>query len=132
MMPKAKKYARQALSEKAVKEMGRDGAREVVARFMATEYKKLGRKQIGEVEVEGIEVYDATVIDGLEAESFISRLWVDRATELPVLLESEIVLAGGKVKLNVILDRFEWNVELERSLFEPHIPEDYTDLHSQE
>jgi len=41
-------------------------------------------------------------------------------------MEIEGTADGGAIQQKMVMDGFEWDVELEASLFEPNIPEDYT------
>ena len=56
---------------------------------------------------------------------------------LPLRYEAELVISdrhitfftGGKaVEVKAVGDDFQWDVELERSIFEPNIPPDYTEM----
>jgi hypothetical protein len=47
-------------------------------------------------------------------------------TGYPVMLESTTVGNGGKIKIEMILDQFQWDVEFEPGEFQVEIPPDYT------
>lgn len=104
--------------------------RQVVKRFLASDYKPLGRNIIDSIQVEGVEVKDPNILKppGKEPEwqDFIARLWVDVEIQLPVRLEVGYSLAGSPVRNIMVTDQFQWNVELTASDFEPNIPPDYT------
>jgi len=94
----------------------------MVKQFMAHEYTELGPDIIDGIEVEGIEVTDPKVWGGMVAKA-VGRLWVDVATNLPVRIEMEMFMEDMETKM--VMDQFEWGIELDPSLFEPVIPEDY-------
>ena len=124
-----KKYVRRPLNEAALKEMDEKEPRDVIKKLMSVKYKKLGRDTIDGIEVEGVEVNDPSIVNSNEAsfESFACRLWVNVETELPVLLELELVAGKGDTKkeIKITMNDFQWNKDLDTSIFTPDIPEDY-------
>jgi len=103
--------------------------RKWVENFLSCEYSELGRKTIEGVLCEGAETTDpgftgADVPDDLPIESLAARarLWVSVETGYPVLLETEF--EGGSASI----DQFQWDVELDPSVFEPNIPADYEQM----
>jgi len=60
------------------------------------------------------------------------RLWVNAETEYPVLFESKISAEaeGEAISSEGVMDQFQWDVELDPSIFEPNIPPDYVDIHT--
>ncbi len=106
----------------------------------ARQPKKMGRKKIDGVEVEGFEGSDWEIAGAfvpVRFDSLVVRLWVDVETSLPVRYEAELVISdrhitfftGGKpVEVKVIGNKFEWNVEFEPETFEPNIPPYYTPM----
>ena len=62
------------------------------------------------------------------------RLWVNAETEYPVLFESRAKISAelnGEVMAMAsegVMDQFQWDVELEPSLFKPNIPPDCADM----
>jgi hypothetical protein len=127
--PSAKVYERRPLTEA---ELGgidnRANARWVVKKFMSVEYKELDRSNIDGEEVEGIEINSTEAFSEFlpSVDSFVGRLWVDVATELPVLLELEFVPTGSTMQTKIVIDEIQWNVEFSKSDFEPNIPANYT------
>jgi len=123
-----KVYTRNSLPENEIAGFQQMGPKYIVKLFMSVEYKKLGRKTINGIEAEGIEVRDPSVgRTNFTVKRFVGRLWVDVETGYPVLLESEI--AGdhnGPIEIRTIVDNFQWDIELDESVFEPNIPSDYT------
>lgn len=127
VVPLAKIYDRRSLSDADIRELEQMMPRQVVMRFLEADYKALGSEIIDGVEVEKVEVYDPKILNpnAPPLEDFTARLAVDVETELPVSLELEFVIEG-KIYTKMIFDRFQWNIELDASDFEPDIPEDYT------
>ena len=125
IMPEAKKYTRMSFTDEQYRQMQarEKSPREFIKLFLAIEHSSLGRDTIDGVEVEGIEV-DSPKVGGGMFESAVGRLWVDVETEFPVRMEIEGISASGKTKM--VVDEFQWDVELEPSMFEPNIPADYT------
>ena len=130
VMHEQKKYMRLLLTDEHKTKMHQQGMgdpREMIKQFMALEYVELGRNTIDGIEVDGIETNDPKYFGGM-LESSLARLWVDIQTELPIRIEMEMQMGFKDSILNIsmIMDEFEWDVELEASIFEPNIPNDYT------
>jgi len=126
IVPEAKIYTRMLFTEELREQMHEKekDPRELVKLFLSVEHRELGRKTLGGVEVEGLEVNSPKVGGGM-FESATGRLWVDVKTELPVKMEIEGVSGGGKIRTEMIMDQFMWDEELDASEFEPNIPADY-------
>ena len=58
--------------------------------------------------------------------SCIGRLWVDVETDLPVRVEIDGVAKRGLGQMLMVLDKLQWNIDLNASDFRPNIPSDYT------
>lgn len=127
VIPEAKIYTRMSFTDQQRHQMHEreKDPREFVALFLSVDHTELGRRTIGGIEVEGLEV-DSPKVGGGMFESAIGRLWVDVKTELPVRMEIEGVSAGGKIQTKMVMDEFKWDEELDASEFEPDIPADYT------
>ena len=126
LMHSVKMYARNSLSEEYLKEIDQHDPREIVRRFISVDYENLPQCTINEKQAEGIEVHDPKVVSAnFPIENLVARLWVDIETQLPVLLESEILANGGKIHIKSVLNRFDWNPELAPDTFDPVIPPDY-------
>ena len=124
LMPEQKRYMRMLLTEEHLKKMEEEqnNPRYMVKQFMDYEYTELGRDIIDGIEVEGIETTDPKVWGGMVAKP-VGRLWVDAETNLPVRIEMEMSMEDMKTKM--VMDQFEWGVELDPALCEPVIPADY-------
>ncbi len=122
VIPSAQKHIQRPLTEEMLKEMEQKSPREMVRRFFSLEYKELGRKIINGVVVEGIEVNDPRVLSAnFPIEKIIARLWVDIETNLPVLVETEVIGQEEKFQFKTIIDEFQWNIALDAEMFKPDI-----------
>ena len=103
----------------------------LVQSILSSEHSKLGRKPIEGELCEGIETTDPACFGPLPAKvnnlQVKFRLWVGVETGYPVLYESK--MSGeheGEVwESESVMDQFQWDVELDTSIFEPNIPPDY-------
>ena len=131
VMPKEEKYMRINLTDELIEQMRRKGSdpREMVRHFMSGKYTELGRSTINGIEVEGIETKDPNSFGG-QFEGLVWRLWVDVKTQLPVQMEMEMEMSiGGKsmsMQTFMVMDDFQWDVEIGPEVFEPNIPAHYT------
>jgi outer membrane lipoprotein-sorting protein len=131
VMPSQKKYMRIELTDEKYAETKKKvlDPRDMVGGFMTGQYKELGSDTIDGIEVKGIEVVNPPMFKGIY-NNFIGRMWVDVKTEYPVKIEIEAEVAAGtqKVQLSMVMDEFEWGIELGPEEFEPNIPADYTTM----
>jgi len=127
---KEKRYVRFDLSDEQAS-MGRDpdDPRQWLKKILSGDYVELGHGNINGIDVEGIEARNPEIT----GESMAMRLWVDVETNLPVRIEIEGEdFEAGKMKPHkIIIDDFQWDVELDPVLFEPNIPDDYTEIQPQ-
>jgi outer membrane lipoprotein-sorting protein len=127
VMPGQKKFMR--FTNKSPDELKqiaeKDDPRVMVRHIMSGEYKQLGRKTINGIDVEGIESTGPRVMGGM-LEDATARLWVEIGTDFPVRIEIEGIVSGGQMEMSMVMDDFQWNVELDPALFVPDIPSDYT------
>ncbi len=130
--PQQKKYGRMQLTAEdlAIMKPQEMDPREYVRLFLEANYTSLGRDEIDGVTVEGVEITELgftrkTSGDG-RTKDYLSRIWVDIDTELPVRVEEEYTYdstrGGGGA------DQFQWNVALTAADIEPVIPDDYKRL----
>ncbi|MHC5060627.1 MAG: hypothetical protein ACYTFK_06040 [Planctomycetota bacterium] len=124
LMPEQKRYMRMLLNDDLLQKMEKEqnNPRYMVKQFMSHEYTELGLDIIKGIEVEGIEVTDPKVWGGM-VEKAVGRLWVDVETNLPVQIEMEMFME--EMEIRMVMDQFQWGLELEANLFEPLIPDDY-------
>jgi len=127
VMPEQKKFMRYTnKSPDELKQIAeKDDPRVMVRHIMSGEYKQLGRKTINGIDVEGIESTGPRVMGGM-LEDATARLWVEIGTDFPVRIEIEGSVSGGQMEMSMVMDDFQWNVDLKPALFVPDIPSDYT------
>lgn len=107
--------------------------RSIVADFLAGDYKKLGCRTIEGVQAEGIEVTKIpNAMANFRIDSQVAQLWVNVETGYPILMESTTVGNGGKVKISMVVDQFQWDVPFESGAFQTQIPSDYQPLEIRE
>ncbi len=127
VMPEQKKFIRR--TDKSPDELKQisdaDDPRMMVRHMLSAEYKQLGRDNINGIDVEGIECTGPGVMGGM-FEDATARLWVEIGTDFPVRIEIEGIVSGGQMEMSMVMDDFQWNVELDPALFVPDIPPDYT------
>lgn len=111
---------------------------QIIEQIKSEHYTDLGRRVINGVETEGIE-FDTPLLMiesyPIKFDKMHFRIWADVKTSLPLQMEVEAVTSdkfitlftGGKpVEVEAIMDEVEWDVEIDRSILEPEIPDDYT------
>ncbi len=124
--PKDKTYVRIDLSdEQAAKGQDPDDPRTWLKIILSGDYTKLERDNINGVAVEGIECNRPEMTGD---ENGVMRLWVDVETNLPVRIEVEkLGMEAGQMRpQKFVMENFQWDIELDESVFEPNIPPDYT------
>ena len=130
VIPPMKKYIKASMTEEQIRKMHEEiNPTGMIKEFISFEHTELGREIIDGVEAEGIEVDDPKFL-AVMFENAKGRLWVDVETDLPVRVEVEGVSGGGVVETKIVAYEFDWNAELEPSVFEPNIPDDYA-LHGE-
>jgi len=120
-MPVTKQYGIGTASEEYMKENNQVSPTGIIKEFMSYEYTQLGRKTIDGVEAEGIEVNEPGFYG---FESTVGRLWIDIETNLPVRMEIEGI--RGATESTVITYDYNWDAQLDQSIFQLNIPDDYT------
>jgi len=101
----------------------------LVQRFLSHKHREIGQKTVEGVLCEAIETTDPDFLgpDSL-LDSLMARVWVCVETGYPVQLEVDVVRNNGQIRIAVVADQFQWDVELDESMFEPNIPPDYIDI----
>jgi outer membrane lipoprotein-sorting protein len=98
----------------------------LIQEFLSHEHRKLGQKTVDGVLCEGIETTDPTFLGADHpVDSLVARAWVSVETGYPVQVEDEEVRNKGQIRIAVVLDQFQWDVDIDESIFEPNIPPDY-------
>ncbi len=101
-------------------------AKDMVRQFTSGDYRELGRRTIDGVVAEGIEtLYVPGGGGNFEVDSETAQLWVSVETGYPVRLEIHVVGNNGAVEVKMIMDQFQWEVELDPAQFKTVIPPDY-------
>jgi hypothetical protein len=119
-----KQYVRTDLSEPQAAWGGQMDPRSWLREILSAEHTKLGRTTINGRAAEGIECK----VGEAAGQDIIMRLWVDVQTNLPLRIEKEELhmMEGQMRPLKSVMEKFEWDAQLDESLFEPNIPADYT------
>lgn len=120
VMPVTKQYATWTMTEEYIKQETEVSPSKLIKEFMSYEYTNLGRKEIDGIEAEGIEINEPGFYG---FESTVGRLWIDIETNLPVRMEIEGIREA--TKSTVITYGFNWDAELDQSIFQLNIPDDY-------
>lgn len=103
----------------------------MIQRFLSCEHRELGQKIVEGVLCEGIETTDLAFDGNLPdypTSSVRAQIWVSVDTGYPVLLDTEITRENVQKRIGGIADQFQWDVELDESLFEPNVPDGYIDI----
>jgi hypothetical protein len=141
VLSKLKKYFKVPLNDGMAQMIDRLTPRGLVEHFMAIEHKKLGRTRIDGREVEGFEAMDTEIWPIPDKFDFLFpvkqitwRFWIDVESSLPIRAEYEVItdrgLLTGMKKLKVVCKAyaFEYHQQAQEELFNPNIPEDYTEF----
>jgi len=116
--------------------------RGLVEYFTSGHYTQLGRAKFDNFDAEGFETTDPNVLFPLPEplRSFfpvnyiVGQIWIDVETSLPVGIEAELNTDRGlftgfnKLHGEWRAYDFQWNAELPEGIFEPNIPDDYTEF----
>ena len=127
IIPPAKKYEREPLTEARIRRLHNGHPKRIVMQILQGDYVELGRDKIDGKDVQGVEIYNPAVFyeSPPPVEDFVVRLWIDTQTELPVWVEISFVEEGSSLQSTIVIDQFQWDVELVADDFEPNIPSDY-------
>lgn len=122
--PDRKQYARTGLSDGDAAWGSENDPRSWLEKILSGKYTKLGRTTINGKAAEGIECK----LGEVAGQDTIQRLWVDVQTNLPVRIECErLAMMEGQMRPQKwVMEDFEWDAQLDESLFEPNIPADYS------
>ncbi|MBN2377338.1 MAG: hypothetical protein JXD22_13125 [Sedimentisphaerales bacterium] len=131
LMTEMKKYMRMEFDEDYLKnqwEQTRD-PRQTIDEFLKFDYTELPRETIDGVKVDGIEVTDPKFGGGM-FKSFSARFWAEVRTGLPVRMEMDMEMESpqGSMVMNMVVDDYQWDIDVEPADFQPDIPDDYTEM----
>ena len=136
VLPQNKVYIRFELNEEllsVVEYMNPANTDGIMKLFGSERCTRLGSREIDGVRTEGFEVKDVKILSGvprflLHAEDVNIRLWVNEETLLPTRVEGEgfvRLLTGFNFKYEEVMYDIEYDVEIDESIFDPNIPDDY-------
>jgi outer membrane lipoprotein-sorting protein len=125
VMPEQKKFTRIEFSDDLLAQMKKQNndPREMIKQMMGAKYTELGKSEINGIEVEGFETTDPAIYGGAMGDVKVI-LWVDAATWLPVLIEMDMTI-NEKMRITGTIYDYQWNIPVDKSIFEPVIPADY-------
>ena len=117
-------------------------ARGLVEHFMSGQYTELGRATFDNLDVEGFETADPNVLfpipepirSAFPVTDIVGRMWINVESSLPVGIEAEFDTGRGiftglkKLHAEWRASDFQWNAEIPDGLFDPNIPDDYTEF----
>jgi len=139
VLPQTKQYYRLELNEEVLSIMdyiNPTNPNGIMKLFDSEKCIRLGRREINGVIAEGFEVKDIKVLSWIpkilfQLEDIDMRLWVNPKTLLPIEVEAEALIGKGFLTgfkdlhgKEVVYD-FEYDVEIDESIFDPNIPDDY-------
>ena len=139
VFPEAKQYYRFELNEEIlsmIEYMNPTNTDGIIKLFGSERCKRLGSREIDGVSVEGFEVQDVKVFSGIprflfQLEDIDIRLWVNNETLLPMEIELEGVIGKGlltrfkDLRGKEVIHSIEYDAEIDESIFDPNIPDDY-------
>lgn len=139
MFPQTKKYLRWNATEAQIDLHDKLTPRGIVEVFSSGDCTELGKKEIDGVEVEGFESRDFHIALDIpkvlaDTNDISLRLWIDVETSLPVRLEADVdlgksLLTGfNRLHIHEINSFIEFNPDLDPNIFDPNIPDDYTEF----
>ena len=129
IMPEQKMYQKIELTGQLLEDTKKQNndPREMIRQMMNCTYVSLGQSEINGVKVQGFETTDPAYSSGLGDVRAV--LWVDAKTWLPV--QSEVAMTmGEKMKIDVIIRDFQWDVPVGAADFAYVIPDDYKEFGS--
>ena len=129
IMPEMKKHMRMEFNDEMAADLRKqtNDPRFFLGQFTQFDHMELPPDTINGIEVEGIETTDPRVGGGM-FDSIVARVWVDVENGWPVLMEMDITTNDEQMKMHMVMDDFQWNLQIAPSEFEPVIPDDYTEM----
>jgi hypothetical protein len=117
-------------------------AHALVEHFTSGQYTELGRGTLDGLDVEGFETADRSVLfpipepirSAFPVTDIVGRMWIDVESYLPVGAEAQFDTGRGiftglkKLHAEWRASDFQWNAEIPHGLFDPNIPDDYTEF----
>ncbi|MGB2863933.1 MAG: hypothetical protein WBC05_11455 [Sedimentisphaerales bacterium] len=143
VFPAEKKYLKLSMPEDLFNRLtGMLTPRGLVDYYMSSQYTELGQASFDNFDAEGFEITDPNLLFPIPeplrsmcpARDLVGRLWIDVETSLPVGTEVKFntdrgLLTGFK-KLHLEFRAYDlqWNAEIPEGIFDPNIPDDYTEF----
>ena len=128
-LPSHKSYVKMTGEETMPDGFGMADPNRMVQGFLSHKYRELGPRTIDGVLCEGFETTDPDFYGGGKLpEPLMARVWIGVETGYPVRIEGEYVVSNDRTHYSFVRDQFQWDVELDESLFEPNIPTGYIDI----
>ena len=129
IMPEQKTYQKIELTGQLLEETKKQNndPREMIRQMMNCKYVSLGQSEINGVKVQGFETTDPAYSSGLGDVRAV--LWVDAKTWLPVQSEASMTM-GEKMRIEVVISDFQWDVPVDAAEFVYVIPDDYKEFGS--
>jgi outer membrane lipoprotein-sorting protein len=126
VMPSQKRYMQMDLDDQMVKQTQQQNndPRLMIKQILECKYESLGISTIDGIEAEGFQTSDPNYLGGMMGGQVDVKIWVDVATQLPVLSEMDMQI--GEIQMHAVMHDFQWDVTVDAAEFEPVIPEDYT------
>ena len=126
VIPEEKKYMKLRLTDDLLTKMEKENGdpRTMLKDMRKHEYTELGFDTIDGIKVEGIE-FTNTAMGGGMFDRLVARLWVDVNTNLPVRMTMKASTNDGKASLDMVIDDYNWDAEIDDTELEPNIPDDY-------
>ncbi|MHC4367240.1 MAG: LamG-like jellyroll fold domain-containing protein [Planctomycetota bacterium] len=126
VIPQKKAYLKMKLTGELLEKMKKDNGdpREMLKQTMEYDYTELGRDTINGIKVEGIEVTDPAMGAGM-FDAIVARLWCNVENDLPVLMTMKGTAGNGEMILDITLDDFNWDVQIDPAELVPDVPADY-------
>ena len=126
-------YERWTLTDDGIKRLRDRHPQQIIVKILQGPYESIGSDRIDGMEVEGIQTQDPNVLIDptdyydmdLEVEKFVARVWIDSETQWPVWLEFNFTPKGSSMHRTLVMDQFEWGVQLDSGLFAFKIPDDF-------
>lgn len=136
IMPKRKMYMRvhydETLSEHYQEGINNNDPREILKRIVACEHIELEDKTINDVAVRGLQSSDPNCLGRTLSRCQVT-VWVDLQTGWPVLIDMDMEMDAGPnaddlKTVHLVMDQFQWDVDIDPSEFTPNIPADFTEM----
>ena len=133
-IPADKEYIQMTLTDELMEKMDSESGDPVtLLKAMADcQHVDLGHDTVNGIKVWGIEATDpvlgtklGSVLSSGMFDGIVVRLWVEVETKLPVRLTAQGSAKNGEISMDLVIDGFQWDVEIDPAELEPVIPEDY-------